>query len=100
MRIFVCSPYRGDIELNTQQAKKYVRDVICKGHTPFAPHLLYTQILDESTDRETGMELGLDMLTVMDEVWVYGERVTEGMRREINSALSIGIPVRYMGDLT
>ena len=45
------------------------------------------------------MELGLDMLTAMDELWVFGERVTDGMRQEINSAISQGIPVRYVGEL-
>ena len=56
-------------------------------------------ILDEETDRKLGMELGLDMLTAMDELWVFGERVTDGMRQEINSAISQGIPVRYVGEL-
>jgi len=69
MKVFVCSPYRGDIERNTKRARAYVETVITQGHTPFAPHLLYTQILDEETDRELGMELGLDMLTAMDELW-------------------------------
>lgn len=98
MRIFVCSPYHGEVEVNAKRARSYVKYVICQGHTPFAPHLLYTQVLDESTDREIGIELGLDMLAVMDEVWVFGERITEGMRCEIKRALSLGIPVRYMGD--
>lgn len=99
MKIFVCSPYGGDIENNTKRARAYIEMVIQQGHTPFAPHLLYPQILDEKVDRELGMELGLDMLTVMDEVWVFGERVTDGMRQEINSAISQGIPVRYVGEL-
>lgn len=98
MRVFVCSPYRGDIEENMKRARRYVEQVICQGHTPFAPHLLYTQVLDESADRDMGMELGLDMLSVMDEVWVFGERITEGMRHEIKRALTLGIPVRYVGD--
>lgn len=99
MKIFVCSPYGSDIENNTKRARAYIETVIQQGHTPFAPHLLYPQILDEKVDRELGMELGLDMLTVMDEVWVFGDRVTDGMRQEINGAISQGIPVRYVGEL-
>ena len=98
MKVFVCSPYRGDIEGNTKRAKQYVETVISQGHTPFAPHLFYTQILDEETDRTLGMELGIDMLSAMDELWVFGDRISEGMRQEISSAFNLGIPVRYVGE--
>ena len=60
MNVFICSPYQGDIEENTKNAKRYMRFVIQQGHTPFAPHLLYPQVLDEATERNKGMELDFD----------------------------------------
>lgn len=85
-RVFVCSPYAGDIEGNTQRAIEYCRREIEAGNVPFAPHLLFTQILSESdpAGRAKGIELGLRMLEVCDEIHIYGDRVSGGMAMEIN----------------
>ena len=57
--IFVCSPYRGDMETNTQNARQYCRLVMEQGGIPFAPHLLFTQFLDDAIPKER--ERGLRM---------------------------------------
>lgn len=89
MLIFVSSPYRGDIEANTEKAKQYCRYVISQGHTPFAPHLLYPGIIE---DDRTGIDLGLDVLYRCDEVWQFGG-MTEGMMEEGHAASIHRIPV-------
>lgn len=95
MLIFVSSPYRGDIEGNVEKAKQYCRYVIEQGHTPFAPHLLYPQIID---DDKQGINLGLDVLLYCDEVWLFGG-MTEGMMEEGHVALMHRKPVyRLNGD--
>ena len=93
--IFVCSPYRGDIETNTQNARRYCRLVLKQGGIPFAPHLLFTQFLDEgkAEERRLGLHLGAQMLKLCDEAWAFGEP-TEGMRMEIELAGRLGVPVR------
>ena len=52
--IYVASPYAGDIERNTEFAKKACWFVMNEGHAFFAPHLLYPQVLNEhdSDDRD------------------------------------------------
>lgn len=96
MNVFICSPYQGDVERNTEKARQYLRYTIDKGHTPFAPHLLYPQVLEEETEREKGMMLGFEMLKIMDELWVFGREITIGMWQEIKTAEEQGIPVRYI----
>lgn len=90
--IFVCSPYRGDTETNTQNARRYCRLVMEQGGIPFAPHLLFTQFLDEenATERKQGLRMGMEMLKLCDELWAFGEP-TEGMRMEIAQAECLGI---------
>ncbi|WP_278568230.1 hypothetical protein [Amedibacillus dolichus] len=39
--VYVCSPYAGDIETNTEKAKKYSRFAMDQGTIPVTPHLLY-----------------------------------------------------------
>jgi hypothetical protein len=84
-KVFVCSPYRGDIEENTRLARMYCRYEMIMGNVPFAPHLLYTKFLDEDNpvDRERGIRAGLEIMKVCDELHVYGEKITEGMSMEI-----------------
>ena len=90
----MCSPYRGDMATNTQNARRYCRLVVEQGGIPFAPHLLFTQFLDEdkAAERRRGLWMGMEMLRLCDELWAFGEP-TEGMRMEIAQAEYLGIPV-------
>jgi hypothetical protein len=72
--IFVCSPYRGDIETNTELARRYCRHVVDKGFIPIAPHLLFPQFMDDnnSEERELAIEMNLGILQRCSELWVFG----------------------------
>ena len=61
--IFVCSPYRGDMATNTQNARRYCRLVVEQGGIPFAPHLLFTQFLNEgkAAERRCGLRMGMEI---------------------------------------
>ena len=58
---------------------------------------MFPQFLNDGNlyDRETGMVMGLAMLTKCAEVWVFGDNHTPGMRREIKKAKLKHIPIRY-----
>lgn len=94
--IYVASPYAGDIEKNTEFAKKACRHAMEQGYAFFAPHLLYPSILNENVpeQRQLGIDMGLTMLAHCDELWCYGDRISHGMMMEIEEAQSLGIPVR------
>ena len=55
MKVFVCSPYRGDIERNTKRARAYVETVITQGHTPFAVSYTHLDVYKRQADRRTPM---------------------------------------------
>jgi hypothetical protein len=94
--IYVASPYAGDIEKNTVFAKRACRHVMEQGHAFFAPHLLYPSLLCESVPRERqlALDMGLVMLSACDELWCYGDRISQGMMAEITEAERLGIPIR------
>ncbi|TCT14597.1 hypothetical protein EDC18_10578 [Natranaerovirga pectinivora] len=94
--VFICSPYAGDIELNTERAKRYGRFAITKNTVPFIPHLLYPQLLDENDmdERNLGISMGIRMLSLCHELWVFGERVSSGMAVEIAKAKALKIPIK------
>jgi len=80
-----------------EYAKSALLDSIKRGETPFASHLLYTQVLDEDSDeRYEGINLALNWLFKVDFVAVYCDRgITEGMEMSINKANALGIRVEY-----
>ena len=69
----------------------YSRMACEEGHLPIAPHLLFPQFLNEGIEEERrlGIAMGMELLTLCDEVWVFGE-ATEGMAAEIASATEQG----------
>ena len=98
--IYVCSPYRGDVELNVARACRYCRFVYTQGAVPFAPHLHNTQFLDDfiPNEREAGILLGLHMLQHCEELWCFGSKLSEGMTAEIRMAQQLKIPIRFFND--
>ncbi len=93
--VYVCSPYAGDILGNTERARKYAKHVISKGALPFVPHLMFTQIYNDGvpSERGIGCALGLEMLDRCDELWVYGDTISAGMKAEMAYAEKFNIPV-------
>jgi len=98
--VFICSPYRDNVALNTTKAKRYCYFAFIKGFTPYAPHLHNPQFLDEEDpeERSAGIQLGLKMLKQADELWCFGNTLTEGMEAEIRMARELKIPIRYFTD--
>ena len=95
-RIYVASPYAGDIEKNIEFAKNACQFVMKQGHAFFCPHLLYPSILNENNpdERQLGLDMGIAMLKNCDELWCFGERISQGMMAEIEEAQRLSIPTR------
>lgn len=84
--VYIASPLSGDVEQNLDFARQACRYAISQGVVPFAPHLLYTQMLDDNSpqERQAGIEMGCRMLERCDELWLCGERISPGMAAERN----------------
>ena len=52
-KIYVCSRLQGDTEINIENAKRYCEYVVKQcGAIPIAPHIYFTQFLDDNIDEE------------------------------------------------
>lgn len=95
--VYICSPYRGNVEQNVENARAYSLKAMIEHPDvlPIAPHLLFTQYLDDEDpeQRRMGLSAGLDLLSICDELWVYGVP-SEGMAAEIRLAEELSIPIR------
>ncbi len=99
--VYIASPYAGDIEYNTTMAIQYCRYAAEHGTVPLAPHLLLPRFLCESNpaERELGIKMGLSLIALCSELWVFGGRITTGMSREIAEAKRLGIPTKYISEI-
>lgn len=95
--VYIASPFAGDIEYNTSRAKGYCRFAVSKGCIPLAPHLLYPQFMDDEDkeQREQGIRFALILLSKCDELWVFGDKISAGMSREIAKAKRKSKIIRY-----
>ena len=96
MKIFICSPYQGNIEENKKKAAYYAKIVAKAGNVPIAPHIYFPTFLDEKNpnERMTGIAMGLELMDICDEVYVFGFEITEGMKFELDHAKETRKPVR------
>ena len=100
--IYVCSPYHGNLTemlQNRKAALAYCKFVTSCGKTPIAPHVYFTGFLDEDkpAERVAGIAMGIDLLrSHCDELWVFGDKITDGMRVEIVAAEQHGVPIRFV----
>ena len=95
--IYVAHPIRGDIKGNVEKVLAICREVHKAGYIPVAPYLIALQYLDDGVkeEREMGIELNQEYLRrgFVNEVWLYGDRISEGMQSEVALAIALGIPV-------
>ena len=94
--VYIASPYAGETEDNISRAKGYCRFAVSKGVIPLAPHLLYPQFMDDSDEdqRILGLRFAISLLCRCDELWVFGEKVSAGMAKEIEKAEKRGMRIR------
>ena len=86
--VYICSPYAGEVKVNTENARRYCRFAVDKGYIPIAPHLLFTQFLNDNNpkERQLGIFFGNAVMSKCSEVWVFGDRISDGMAAEIKRA--------------
>jgi len=100
--IYIAHPVSGDIKGNLKKVAQIGReinlnepDIVPLSQFFFDCHCLDDSILEE---RERGIKNDVAILTsgLIDEVRLYGDRISKGMESEINLATELNIPIRPM----
>lgn len=92
---YICSPYRDNPRVNVMRARHYCKFTVSKGRIPIAPHLYFPQFMSEAAEREKAMSMNFELLKLCGEVWVFGDKITEGMEAEIAHAVRLRKKIRY-----
>lgn len=95
--VYICSPLAGDMLKNQENARTYCRFAVEAGCVPIAPHIYFTQFMNDNDRRERDLALFMDivLLSKCAELWVFGEKITSGMSIEIEKAKRKGQLIRY-----
>ena len=95
--VYICSPLAGDMVKNQENARTYCRFAVDVGCVPIAPHIYFTQFMNDNDRKERDLALFMDivLLSKCAELWVFGEKITSGMSIEIEKAKRKGQLIRY-----
>ncbi len=96
---YIAHPVSGDVKGNIEKIIKIVREINLNEPeiVPFVPYLADLYALDDNNQIERVRGIKNDTFLLqkgfIDEVWLYGDRISYGMQQEIEFAESLNIPV-------
>lgn len=96
-KVYVCSPLGGNVSENINNVKVYAKYVFDRGMAPVIPHF-YATILDDNieAERNFGKQASISLLFTCDALWVFSDKVTSGMKEEIQFAKHLKIEIKYI----
>lgn len=96
---YIAHPISGDIPGNLEKIRQIARNINLQRNdvVPFAPYWLDCHALDDNNPEERARGIRNDhelfSRNFIDELWLYGTRISAGMQAEIEHAHSLNIPV-------
>ena len=98
-KVYICAPLGGDIRGNLENAKRYTEYALKCGTAPVVPHFYALCLNDDNPrEREIGLAAGMSLLWFCDELWVFGDKITDGMQREIDFCKNLNIKIVAVKD--
>jgi len=104
--VYIAHPISGDIMGNTNRIIQIVHDINLTrlDVVPFAPYLVDVLAMDDNDpqQRSRGIENDIAILKsgAVNELWIYGPKISGGMEAEIDLAYALGIPILVMDPTT
>lgn len=95
--VFIGHPIGGDVERNMKKVISICSAIHSQNIIPVAPYLVSLQYLNDAVveDRELGTTANSECFNrkFVDELWLFGDHISEGMKMEISLAKKLNIPV-------
>ena len=99
-RVYIAHPISGNVQSNLDKVRIIYRRLALGGEViPVAPFFLACLALHDGipSERMTGIAINRAYFEegMIDELWIYGDRISPGVSKEIELADKLGIPVHY-----
>lgn len=104
MFVYICHPIRGDKKENLKNILKIVRVInltmpeVVPLTNYYADCLVLCDEVKEERDKGLYNDKKLLESGIVDEFWVFGDKISEGMQKEIETAEKQGIPIKYVNE--
>ena len=98
-KVYICAPLTDQPEKDLAQVKRYAGYALKWGTAPVVPHF-YAECSPSTNKqlRQLIQATALSLIWVCDEVWVFGDQLTDGMSAEIRQAKLLNINIRTFSD--
>ena len=95
--VYICSPYAGDVERNTENARRYSRYAVEQHCVPITPHIYFSQFMNDNIpdERDIAIFMNWVLMSKCAELWVFGTIISKGMQAEIDRAKRKHMRIRY-----
>ena len=80
-KVYICAPLGGDVKNNLEKVKRYTQYALCLDD-------------DNPGERQIGMTAGRSLLWFCDELWQFGDEITEGMAAELQYCRHLNVKTR------
>ncbi len=95
--VYIAHPISGDVESNIERVLKICKEVHTENIIPVAPYIVSLRYLNDKVtgDRELGIEVNYEYFRrrYVDELWLFGAEISEGMYKEVLLAREMNIPI-------
>ena len=94
-KVYICAPLGGDVKGNLEKVRRYTEYALKCGTAPVVPHFYALCLDDDNPDeRKIGMAAGRSLLWFCDELWQFGDEITEGMSAELQYCRHLNLKTR------
>lgn len=94
-KVYICAPLGGDVKGNLEKVKRYTEYALKCGTASVVPHFYALCLDDDNPDeRKIGMAAGSSLLWFCDELWLFGDEITEGMSAELQYCRHLNVKTR------
>ena len=95
-KVFICAPAATDANENLLKAMLYTEFALKSGVSPIVPHFYILCVGDSEAERKMIESASTGLLFFIDEIWVFGNRITKAMDREIQFCRCLNVRVRFV----
>lgn len=99
-KVYICASMDGDLASVLERVKAYVNYALKCGVAPVAPHFYLQAILpDTEANAEIIRSAARSLLWYCDEMWVFGDEITETMASDQQFCKEFHIPIKRIRSL-
>lgn len=98
--VYISAPYAAktveEREHHVELARKYGRFALSQGCVPYIPHLAVCGFMNDDVPYERALGIAADsvLLGNCDELWLFGNTISPGMKEEIKLCQQLGRPIK------